>query len=132
MAMRNSLRAAAPFALPLALMAAIFLLSAMPSDGVDRGPLMLIARKVGHFVEYFALCVAWWWALRTRVGGRRALAPAVAISIGYAVTDEIHQSFVDGRVGTWRDVLLDSAGVLTAALAIHRLRARARQRATRR
>jgi len=130
MAMRNSLRAAAPFAVPLAVMAAIFAFSAMPSDGVDRGPLMLVARKIAHFVEYFVLCAAWWWALRTRVGGRQALAPAVAISIGYAISDELHQTLVDGRVGTWRDVLIDSAGVLTAALTIHRLRARRRDRAT--
>jgi len=131
MPMRKSLRAAAPFAVPLAVMAAIFVFSAMPSDGVDRGPLMLVARKVAHFVEYFVLCVAWWWALRTRVGGRRALAPAVAIAIGYAITDELHQTLVDGRVGTWRDVLIDSAGALTAAAAIHRLRVRAaRERTT--
>lgn len=125
MAMRKSLRAAAPFAAPLAVMAVIFAFSAMPSDGIDRGPLMLVARKVAHFVEYFVLCVAWWWALRTRVGGRRALAPAVAIAIGYAITDELHQTLVDGRVGTWRDVAIDSAGALTAAAAIHRRRARA-------
>lgn len=120
MAMRKSLRAALPFAAPLAVMAAIFAFSAMPSDGTDHGPLMLVARKLAHFLEYMALCLTWWWALATRVGARRALAPAVAISIGYAITDELHQTLVDGRVGTWRDVLIDSAGVLAAALLIRR------------
>ena len=118
--MRSPLRAAVPFTVPLALMAAIFAFSAMPSDGADHSVLVLILRKLTHFGEYFLLTALWWWALRTRVGGRRALLPALAMAIGYAVTDEIHQSFVDGRVGTWRDVLIDSAGALTAAWTIRR------------
>jgi VanZ family protein len=125
-AMRNLLRAALPFAAPLALMALIYAFSAMPSDGTDHGPLMLVLRKLTHFGEYFALTGLWWWALRTRIGGRRALPIAVAIAIGYAITDEIHQTFVDGRVGTWRDVLIDSAGALSAAWLIARARQRRR------
>jgi len=118
--MPKALRAAAPFLAPLALMALIFAFSALPSDGDDHGPLVLVLRKLTHFGEYFALTALWWWALRTRIGGRRALAPALAIAIGYAVTDEIHQTFVDGRVGTWRDVLIDSAGAFAAAWLIRR------------
>jgi VanZ family protein len=118
--MPSPLRAALPFTAPLALMALIYGFSAMPSDGSDHGVLVLIARKLTHFGEYFALTALWWWALRTQLGARRALVPALAIAIGYAVTDEIHQSFVDGRVGTWRDVLIDSAGALAAASLIRR------------
>lgn len=128
MAMRRLVRATAPFIPALALMAAIFAGSAMPSDGEDHGLLVLILRKATHFGEYLALTTLWWWALRTRIGGRRALAPAVAIAIAYAVTDEIHQTFVDGRVGTWRDVAIDTTGALTAAWLILRARARARMR----
>jgi VanZ family protein len=124
--MSSRIRAALPFAAPLALMALIFAFSAMPSDGTDHGPLVFVLRKLTHFGEYFALTGLWWWALRTQIGGRRALPIAVAISIGYAITDEIHQTFVDGRVGTWRDVLIDSAGALTAAALIARARARRR------
>jgi VanZ like family len=121
--MRKLLRSAAPFVPALALMALIFAFSAMPSDDPDKGLLVLLARKATHFSEYFLLTVLWWWALRTHLGGRRALLPALAIAIGYAITDELHQTFVDGRVGTWRDVLIDSAGALTAAWLIARSRA---------
>jgi len=125
MPVRKLLRSVAPFVPALALMALIFAFSAMPSDDPDKGLLVLLARKATHFSEYFVLTGLWWWALSTRVGGRRALAPALAIAIGYAVTDEIHQTFVDGRVGTWTDVLIDSAGALTAAWLIARRRTRA-------
>jgi len=126
--MRNALRTVAPFAAPLALMALIFAFSAMPAGNEDHSTLTLVTRKLAHFGEYFALTGLWWWALRTQIGGRRALPIAVAIAIGYAVTDEFHQTFVSGRTGTPRDVLIDAAGVLTAAWLI--TRARKRKRAT--
>jgi VanZ family protein len=124
--MRKIARSVAPFLPALALMALIFAFSAIPSDGEDKGPIVLLARKLVHFAEYFLLTALWWWALRTKVGGRRALMPAIAIAIGYAITDELHQTLVDGRVGTWRDVLIDSAGALTAAWLIARSRLRSR------
>src|SRR5690349_884650 len=124
MGMRNRILSIAPFAAPLALMALIYAFSAMPSDGTDHGLLVLILRKLTHFGEYFALTCLWWWALSTKIGSRRALLPAVAIAVAYAVSDEIHQTFVDGRVGTPRDVLIDFAGVLTAAWLIRRARLR--------
>jgi VanZ family protein len=120
MAMRNLGRAVLPFIPALALMALIFAFSAMPSGDSDKGLLVLLARKATHFSEYFVLTGLWWWALSTRIDARRAIAWAVAIGIGYAISDEWHQSFIDGRVGTWRDVLIDSAGVLTAAWLIAR------------
>jgi len=126
MEMRKLVAATAPFVPALALMALIFAGSAMPSDSEHHGVLVLVLRKLTHFGEYFALTSLWWWALKSRIGGRRAVVPALAITIAYAITDEVHQTFVDGRVGTWRDVLIDSAGALTATWLIVRARQRAR------
>lgn len=39
---------------------------------------------------------------------------AFLLSVLYAVSDEYHQTFVDGRVGCVQDVLIDSVGALTA------------------
>ena len=47
---------------------------------------------------------------------------AVVISVAYAATDEAHQSGVEGRHGTPVDVLIDTAGALTAAALIVRRR----------
>ena len=45
-------------------------------------------------------------------------APAAwLIGTAYAVTDEFHQSFVPGRSCEFRDIVIDSCGVLTGVLA---------------
>ena len=102
------------FAPPLALMGVIFALSAQPDLGTDLGVVDLVGRKLVHMLEYGLLWLLWHRAL----GWRHAWA-AAAIAIGYAATDELHQTFVDGRQGTPRDVAIDALGVTLAALAFH-------------
>lgn len=100
---------------PLALMGLIFVLSAQPD--LDSGLAWdFTLRKVGHAAVYGTLFVLW----------RRALpdvpaAVAAAISVAYAISDEYHQTFVTGRTGTVRDVLVDAAGVTIAWLLSTRL-----------
>lgn len=66
-------------------------------------------RKGAHVAVYAVLGALLAWALRARTW--RAAALTLAIGVGYAATDEIHQSFVPGRVGAVGDVALDAAGV---------------------
>jgi VanZ family protein len=49
---------------------------------------------------------------------------AVGIALGYAGTDEFHQTFVHGRHGTPVDVLIDSAGMAVVALLVARRESR--------
>jgi VanZ family protein len=74
--------------------------------------------------EYAVLTALWWRALRG-FGVRFPLAVAIAISVGYAATDEFHQTFVRGRRGTPVDVLIDSVGMAIAATAVTAVRLRA-------
>jgi len=120
--MDNVARTLAIWLPPLALMGLIFFLSAQPSDDVDRGLAYVVGRKLGHFTEYALLTALWWRALRTRVADGGAIVAAVAIAVVYACTDELHQTSVDGRYGTPVDVLIDTAGALTAAALIMRSR----------
>jgi len=125
MRMQRHLRAAALWLPPLLLMVLIFALSAMPGDDTDRGLLVFLARKLAHFLEYALLVGLWWRVLRTRLPLRRAVTVAFAISVAYAISDELHQLSVADRFGTPTDVLIDTAGAATAAALILRHRSRA-------
>lgn len=91
-------------------MAVIFFYSGQsdPSPGLSQ-----LGHVVAHFTEYAILAGLWCFALVPTLGAK-GLVAAAAISILYAVSDEIHQSFVDGRDSDPVDVLVDSAGVAAA------------------
>src|SRR4051794_41479361 len=78
----------------------------------------LIMRKTAHLTEYGILSALTFRAFR---GARKSWNPrwaigAIVFAALIASIDEIHQSFVPSRTGTWHDVLLDAAG---AALGQH-------------
>ena len=105
-------RGVSRFGPPIALMAVIYALSAQPDLNSGLGTLDTIGRKLIHMTEYGLLWFLWLRAL----GYRRPLL-AAAIAIGYSITDELHQTTVEGRHGAPVDVLIDSAGVALAYLA---------------
>jgi VanZ family protein len=47
---------------------------------------------------------------------------SMLLGIGYAITDEIHQSYVPERLGIWTDVLWDAAGILAAGYCLWRIK----------
>jgi VanZ family protein len=100
------------YAPPLAVMALIFALSATPDLSSGLGTWDLILRKIAH-VAIFALL---WLSVARATDWRRPILAAV-IAVLYAASDELHQSFVEGRHGTPLDVLIDAAGIGLAALA---------------
>jgi VanZ family protein len=108
-------RFAGRFGPPVALMGLIFALSAQPDLGTDLGTVDLVGRKLVHMTEYGLLFVLWLRAL-----GWRAPWAAAAIALGYAATDELHQTFVHGRHGTPVDVAIDALGIFLAALLVRR------------
>jgi hypothetical protein len=78
-------------------------------------------RKTGHFGEYGILGVLWIVFLMTfkkivRLKYYVQMMIPTAICLFYAVTDEIHQSFVDGRSPQVRDVFIDMLGGLAGTL----------------
>jgi VanZ family protein len=100
---------------PLALMGVIFWFSAQPA-AAHHAWWVIVFRKLGHITGYALLTALWAWALRDVV--RRHVLWAVLISLAYACSDEFHQTFVRGREGTPRDVLIDAVGMAIAALLI--------------
>lgn len=102
-------RALSRFGPPLALMGLIFFLSAQPDLNSGLGTLDTVLRKLAHMTEFGLL-----WLLWLRALGFRRPALAATIAIAYAITDELHQRGIGGRVGSPRDVLIDTAGVAIA------------------
>jgi len=109
---------------PLVLMAVIFAVSAQPGLNSGLGLIDHIGRKIIHFSEYALLCFLWWRALRSVTNERRAVLLAFVLASAYAVTDEFHQTFVEGRHGTPVDWLIDSAGAGLVAFQLWRTRVR--------
>ena len=105
---------------PVVLMGVIFALSAQPDLSSGLGTLDTVLRKLTHMAEYGLLVFLWWRALRGTLSERAAVAFAVAISLVYAGTDEVHQSFVEGRHGTPVDVLIDAVGIVAVSLLLMR------------
>ena len=69
-----------------------------------------IVRKAAHLSVYTLLGVfsfAGLWAIKDK---KKRYFTAVGICMAYAVTDEIHQSFVPGRSCELRDVIIDTCG----------------------
>ena len=107
----------------LVLMGLIFLVSAQPTLPEVQGDLDVAVKKAAHMTEYGVLFALWLWALP---GPRPTAARwALAITLAYAVSDEVHQSFVDGRTASPFDVAIDAAGMGVAA-AIWAVRVRRR------
>jgi VanZ family protein len=104
-------------------MAVIFALSHQPDLTTGLGIWDLIGRKIVHACEYALLCGLWWRALATVRSPGAALAAAAGIAFAYAISDEIHQTFIDGRHGSPVDVAVDSIGIATAGVWLRRRRA---------
>jgi VanZ family protein len=104
--------------LPVVIWAAvIFAFSSIPSLSSGLGVWDTVLRKAAHMTEYAIL-----GALLMRALGREL--PALVAGIAYAVTDEIHQSFVEGRHGSPFDVAVDAVGVAVGIFILRFLQTR--------
>jgi VanZ family protein len=114
------LRRLDPWLPPLLLMALIFFFSAQPDLNSGLGLADTIVRKLAHFAEYALLAFLWARALRTRMDSRRAALVAFLVTTLYAVSDEYHQTLVEGRKGSPLDWAIDTAGAATVLIPLRR------------
>jgi VanZ family protein len=92
----------------------------VPDLGTGLGGWDLVLRKIAHAGEYAVL-----GALLLRATS--APLPAIALGVLYAVSDEVHQTFVPGRQGSARDVLIDAVGVVAGVALCQRWLPRVRR-----
>ena len=107
-------------------MGLIFLMAGrqMSADVTEEvfGNLNYLFRKAAHIVEYAILTYLWMrsiWTVPERLPS--CLVWSVVLSAFYAVTDEVHQSFVPQRLGIWYDVVLDGIGALAMGYILWRV-----------
>ena len=102
---------------PILWICLIFLVSNRPAVRTTEIYLTdFILKKTAHLIEYAVLSVLLFRSLRNTTSFRltQLIALALALTIFYSVTDEIHQTFVPSREGRVRDVIIDAVGASTA------------------
>ncbi|MGQ9503082.1 MAG: VanZ family protein [Anaerolineae bacterium] len=101
---------------PILWMALIFWVSAQSQlPGLTVTWLDWLLKHSGHFGGYAVLALLW-WRVTTQFFRNRYVAAALAFAgtFLYAVSDEIHQSFVPGRDASWLDLAIDALGAVSA------------------
>lgn len=117
--------------LPVAWMVVIFLLShevavesTARSDvivsmlhgvGLDSATefVTVLVRKSAHFLAYAVLGGMFCWVLQGYgLQMHKAIVISLALAAVYAISDEVHQTFIAGRSGEVGDVLIDTLGAL--------------------
>ena len=87
----------------------------LPSTGIgfEMDHVNHVVRKNAHFLIFLILGVITASALSVMgMKGRRKFGLALLLCILYAIIDESHQHFIEGRGPQVKDVLIDSAGAL--------------------
>lgn len=103
-------------------MVLIFLLSSRPSvhaSAIDWQDFFI--KKTGHFVEYFILNALLIFGFKntTALKSPQLILAAFILAVIYAASDELHQTFVPGREGRPRDVVIDTLGISASAYIYH-------------
>ena len=96
-------------------MAAIFYMSSVSEPPIPSG-----TDKPLHGLAYLGLAILVLRAVAGGLPGRIdvwAATIAMLITIGYAVTDEVHQMIVPGRSAEMYDLLADAAGATAGTVA---------------
>jgi VanZ family protein len=97
------------------MMGLIFFISSRTASQLPYfGELDVLVKKGGHALGYAILALAYFSALPPRLSMPYRLVMAFFMAILFALSDEFHQSFVEGRNSSIRDVLIDGAGAIIA------------------
>lgn len=107
---------------PLSYMLSIFALSSIPDNGgpnnsANDGQLLIWIppglQNLLHIPLFGGLAACWYWAMRqSEISRCKKILFIAVISTTYALLDELHQTAVPGRFGSFSDFSLDVAGIL--------------------
>lgn len=93
------------------MMIVIFAASSQPASALPYfGSLDFLVKKGGHAIGYALLGLAYFYALPARLPNFYKAGLALLMAVLFSLSDEFHQSFVEGRTSTLRDVVIDTVG----------------------
>jgi VanZ family protein len=98
----------------------IFALSSLPSTPAPETLWNFLLKKGAHVAEYAILYWLTWRAMNHERRTTNQYVGPLLFTIFYAITDEIHQSFVPGRHARWYDIGFDTFGALLALQILRR------------
>lgn len=92
----------------------MFVFSSLPGADFSSQPKQDFAfRKALHIFEYLVLCLCLYRASKKPF-------TAVVLTIAFAISDELHQTFVPTRTGRVLDVAIDSASAVVMGVVLWR------------
>ena len=99
----------------LVIMGFIFILSSLPSDKIPYyGGFDYVLKKGGHALGYGLLGLSYYYALPRSLSRLYRCVLALIMAVLFALSDEYHQSFVQGRNSSISDVAIDTVGAVIA------------------
>lgn len=94
----------------------IFYLSSVPDLKTELKQ-DFILRKIAHITEFAILAFLLFRAISAYgYETKRAVIYVFIIALFYAFSDEFHQFFIEGRQCSFRDVAIDSVGILISSI----------------
>ena len=100
--------------------------SSKESNDINVNILNLIVRKTTHVIVFGILAFLLFKSLEPN---KSAYILSWFITFLYAITDEWHQSFMEGRVASFKDVMLDSFGAALVLLLVFLIERRKKRKA---
>ncbi|NFT92613.1 VanZ family protein [Clostridium botulinum] len=91
-------------------------------NGIFGALANFIVRKTAHFLEYMILGILILNVLEIHYTRQKIRLLGVLLVFLYASSDEIHQLFVQGREGAFRDVVIDTLGGTFGIFVISKLK----------
>lgn len=92
-----------------------FILKLLTSIFGENAFTEFVVRKIAHFSEFAGLSLLTNSAMYFSKGKKSLIASTAIVSL-YAVTDEIHQIFVEGRACQFVDWSIDTAGAILGTI----------------
>lgn len=96
-------------------MGIIFALSSLPANRIPFfGRYDVLIKKGAHALGYGLLALAYAYALPSRLSLPFRWGLSLVMAVLFALSDEFHQSFVEGRSSSLTDVFIDGVGAAFA------------------